>query len=93
MRRSRQSRILTSPGLGRAHGLRAWHRLAARYARHGLGREPYESPADWTRRVSAARPQAAQALGSLSRRFADARYAPNEGDHRALIDDLRRHRP
>ena len=73
--------------------LRAWHRLAARYARHGLGREPYESPADWTRRVSAARPQAAQALGSLSRRFADARYAPNEGDHRALIEDLRRHRP
>jgi len=73
--------------------LRAWHRLGARYARHGLGREPHESPTDWARRVSAGRPQAAQALASLSRRFADARYAPNEGDHRALIEDLRRHRP
>jgi transglutaminase-like putative cysteine protease len=73
--------------------LRAWHRLAARYARFGLAREPHESPADWARRVAAGRPQVAPALLSLSHRFADARYAPNERDHRALIEDLRRHRP
>ncbi|WP_334177911.1 DUF3488 and transglutaminase-like domain-containing protein [Pseudoxanthomonas sp.] len=73
--------------------LRAWHRLSARYARIGLGREPHESPADWARRVAARRPREAQPLLSLSRRFADARYAPPEGDNRALIEDLRRHRP
>lgn len=73
--------------------LRAWHRLGVRYARLGLGRLPHESPADWARRAAAGRPRAAQALLSLSHRFADARYAPGEGDHRALIEDLRRHRP
>lgn len=73
--------------------LRAWHRLGARYTRLGLGREPHETAAAWARRVAARRPQGANLLFSLSRRFAVARYAPNEGDHRALIEDLRRHRP
>lgn len=73
--------------------LRAWHRLGTRYARLGLGRAPHESPDAWARRVASARQQAAQPLLSLSRRFADARYAPGEGDNRALIEDLRRHRP
>jgi transglutaminase-like putative cysteine protease len=73
--------------------LRAWHRLGARYARLGLAREPHEAAGDWARRVAARRPQGANLLFSLSRRFAAARYAANEGDHRALIEDLRRHRP
>ncbi|MBD9477929.1 DUF3488 and transglutaminase-like domain-containing protein [Pseudoxanthomonas sp. PXM02] len=73
--------------------LRAWRRLGARYARLGLGREPHESASDWGRRVANARPQAAQTLIPLSHRFAVARYAPNEGDDRVLIEDLRRHRP
>lgn len=73
--------------------LRAWHRLGTRYARLGLGREPHETAGDWARRVAAARPQGADGLSPLSRRFAAARYAPDEGDHRALIEDLRRHRP
>ena len=73
--------------------LRAWHRLDARYARLGLGREPHETAGDWARRVAARRPQGANLLFSLSRRFAAARYAPGEGDQRALIEDLRRHRP
>jgi len=73
--------------------LRAWHRLDRRYARLGLGREPYETAADWVRRVAGQRPKDANLLFSLSRRFAAARYAPSEGDHRALIEDLRRHRP
>jgi transglutaminase-like putative cysteine protease len=73
--------------------LRAWHRLGARYARLGLGREPHETAAAWTRRVATQRPEGADSLVSLSRRFAAARYAADEGDHRALIEDLRRHRP
>ena len=73
--------------------LRAWHRLGARYRRLGLGREPHESPAGWAHRVAAGRPQAGQTLVPLSQRFADARYAPAQGDQRALIEDLRRHRP
>ena len=73
--------------------LRAWRRLGKRYARFGLAREPHESPADWARRVAAGRPKAAQTLIPLSHRFAAARYAPDEGDNRALIEDLRRHRP
>ncbi|WAC64480.1 DUF3488 and transglutaminase-like domain-containing protein [Pseudoxanthomonas sp. SL93] len=73
--------------------LRAWHRLGARYARFGLSREPHETASDWARRVAAQRPQGANLLFSLSRRFAAARYAASEGDHRALIEDLRRHRP
>ncbi|WP_299341742.1 DUF3488 and transglutaminase-like domain-containing protein [uncultured Pseudoxanthomonas sp.] len=73
--------------------LRAWHALSRRYARLGLGREPHESPAAWARRAAAGRPRTANRLLSLSQRFAAARYAPEQGDHRALIEDLRRHRP
>jgi hypothetical protein len=43
--------------------------------------------------VVAQRPEDANPLVSLSRRFAAARYAADEGDNRALIEDLRRHRP
>jgi transglutaminase-like putative cysteine protease len=73
--------------------LRAWHRLGARYARLGLGREPHETAGAWAYRVVAQRPEGANPLVSLSRRFAAARYAADEGDNRALIEDLRRHRP
>lgn len=72
--------------------LRAWHRLGRRYARLSLGREPYEPALDWAERVARARPQVANVLVPLSRRFADSRYAAGTGDP-ALIDDLRRHRP
>lgn len=79
--------------------LRAWHRLDQRYARLGLGRAPHEPAGDWARRVLAARPQAAE-LATLSARFADWRYAGDQGqrgDARArvhqLVHDLRRHRP
>lgn len=75
--------------------LRAWRRLGRRYARLGLGREPHEPAGVWARRVLAARPQA-QALAALSARFSDWRYAGAKGDRearRALLRDLRRHRP
>ncbi|MEN1973200.1 DUF3488 and transglutaminase-like domain-containing protein [Luteimonas sp. MJ204] len=73
--------------------LRAWHRLAARYARMGLGRHRHETTSDWTKRVVATRPQSA-ALTTLGTRFDNWRYAPGqEGEHRALLRDLRAHRP
>jgi hypothetical protein len=73
--------------------LRAWHSLNARYARLGLAREPHEPALTWARRVAATRPQGANVLFSLSRRFVAARYADVNGDHGALIEELRRHRP
>lgn len=75
--------------------LRAWHRLGTRYARIGLGREPHEPAGDWARRVASARPQS-QGLSALSARFSDWRYAdgePGREQGRALLRDLRRHRP
>ena len=72
--------------------LRAWHRLALRYARLGLGRQPHEPALDWAERVAAVRPQSADTLIPLSRRFAQTRYAGAVGDA-ALLNDLRRHRP
>jgi transglutaminase-like putative cysteine protease len=72
--------------------LRAWHRLGLRYARLGLGRQPHEPALDWAERIARARPQSADTLIPLSRRFAQARYAGAVGDA-ALLNDLRRHRP
>ncbi len=75
--------------------LRAWHRLGRRYARHGLAPAPHETAGQWARRVTAARPQSAS-LPVLSARFEDWRYAhPGAGrlDLRALVRDLRAHRP
>jgi transglutaminase-like putative cysteine protease len=74
--------------------LRAWHRLGARYARIGLGREPHEPAGPWAARVLAVRPQSA-ALTALSARFTEWRYAHLDGGHppRELVRDLRSHLP
>ncbi|WP_269790355.1 DUF3488 and transglutaminase-like domain-containing protein [Stenotrophomonas sp. Iso1] len=71
--------------------LRAWHRLDRRYARLGLGREPYESANDWARRVELSHP--GSGLLTLSQRFTDARYAGAQFDPVSLLADLHRHRP
>lgn len=71
--------------------LRAWHRLDRRYARLGLGREPYESANDWARRVELSHP--GSGLLILSQRFTDARYAGAQFDPVSLLADLHRHRP
>ena len=71
--------------------LRAWHRLARRYARHGLARQPHETAAAWAARVDAARP--GSGLPALSHRFDNARYAGLDSDTASLLTDLRRHRP
>ena len=77
--------------------LRAWHRLDTRYARLGLGRKAHEPSLGWAERIATASPgSAAQALSVLSRRFVEWRYARHAGDAseaRALVRDLRRHRP
>lgn len=75
--------------------LRAWHRLDARYARIGLGRDPSEPAGDWARRVLRDRPQDSK-LNVLSARFAEWRYARGDGDKaasRTLIRDLRAYHP
>lgn len=76
--------------------LRQWHRLGRRYGRLGLQPEMSEPAPAWAQRVAMARgdhPDTNQALISLSQRFAQARYASVHADVRALIRDLRRHRP
>lgn len=73
--------------------LRAWHRLGRRYARLGLAPLAHEPALSWARRVAAARGPAADALVSLSQRFADSRYAAAHRDMSVLLRDLRRHRP
>jgi hypothetical protein len=76
--------------------LRQWHRLGRRYRRLGLQPAPSEPAQAWAQRVAMARHDSAdtnEALVSLSQRFAQARYAPTHANVRALIRDLRRHRP
>lgn len=76
--------------------LRQWHRLGRRYRRFGLQPAASEPAMPWAQRVALARRSSAdknQALISLSQRFAQARYAGAPADVRALIRDLRRHRP
>lgn len=73
--------------------LRAWHRLGRRYARLGLAPLVHEPALSWARRVAAARGADADALVSLSQRFAESRYAAVNRDETVLLRDLRRHRP
>ena len=75
--------------------LRAWHALEARYRRLGRGRAPHEAAQTWASRVAADRPRAGEHLATLARRVSDARYAPITSPEalRALVRDLRRHRP
>jgi transglutaminase-like putative cysteine protease len=76
--------------------LRQWHRLGRRYRRLGLQPTPSEPALAWAQRVAMARSDHADTnenLISLSHRFAQARYASCYADVRALIRDLRRHRP
>ena len=83
--------------------VRAWRRLNARYARHGLGREPHETAGDWVDRVARLRPDLAPGLGEISHRFTDWRYAEHLSGRRTgassdkivqdLVRALRRHRP
>lgn len=75
--------------------LRAWRRMERRYRRLGLGRPSHEPVGPWVERIAGARPDAS-ALKELSARFVEWRYARDHGgaaNLRALLRDLRRHRP
>ena len=75
--------------------LRAWHALGRRYARLGFGRAMYEPAQAWARRLNAGAPESSP-LVALTTRFCEWRYAQHERDPRrarALIRDLRAHRP
>ena len=73
--------------------LRAWLRLDARYRRLGRGRAQHEPAQAWAERVAADQPRAGEHLAILSRRFSDARYAPQPAELQGLLRDLGRHRP
>lgn len=76
--------------------LSAWRRFTTRLARAGVARAPWEPALDFGRRAADRRPHEADALLSLSRRFAAQRYAPPESaaaDRQALIADLLAFRP
>jgi protein-glutamine gamma-glutamyltransferase len=89
--------------------LRAWRRLEQRYRRIGLSRERHEPAQRWAERIArnhggahSDRQRRLDALHALSARFAHWRYARREGQDnhapddralKALIRDIRRHRP
>lgn len=72
--------------------LRAWHRLSHRYERFGLARQPSEAASDWIDRVIKSRPQDADALHALGKRFSDNRYA-DAASTSTLIRDIDQFRP
>ncbi|MGO4551931.1 DUF3488 and DUF4129 domain-containing transglutaminase family protein [Lysobacter sp. 2RAF19] len=77
--------------------LRAWHRLAGRYGKLGLGRASHEPALDWAERVHRARAGGDEGLRALGVRFSRWRYGPGRGEAdeslNALLRDLRAHRP
>jgi len=63
-------------GLVRQPVVRAWSRCCARLARRGLARGPHEGPLAYAARVAASRPELAEPLGEIARRYAALRYGP-----------------
>lgn len=76
--------------------LAAWYRFERRAARAGWPRRPDEPATRYGQRLAQALPDQAGQIDSLSRRFANWRYAPaalDEAGRQALIQDLRGWRP
>lgn len=57
----------------------AWLKLCRKLARAGLPRAPHEGPRDYAARVSAARPELADAIEDLARRYLNLRYGNTPG--------------
>ncbi len=75
---------------------RAWLRFVRRLARHGVVKEAYEGPLDFAARAGARLPASADALATLSMRYARRRYAADRVDSdadRRLVEDLMNFRP
>ena len=51
-----------------------WMKLSRRLAKHGLGRNPSEGPMDYAARVSAAKPELAEAVTACAREYVRVRY-------------------
>lgn len=67
---------------------RAYARLGAKLAAIGLPRRPYEGPEAYAARIAALRPDLAQAVDVLCRKFSELRYAERSADHRARTRDF-----
>jgi hypothetical protein len=75
--------------------LRAWRAMARRVGRAGFAKGRDEPPMAWARRVAGARPEAADAMLSVSQRYSDWRYAQaklTEEQQAELARQLRRFR-
>lgn len=59
---------------------RAWDRFCEKLARDGLPRCGWEGPLDYGNRIAAARPAHANALKTITRRYADLRYGRTAAD-------------
>jgi transglutaminase-like putative cysteine protease len=75
---------LKRSGFHRDPVARAWARFCARLARLGFARRPNEGPLDYANRISAARPELAQAVRSIAHTYARLRYGPS-----AKADEIR----
>ena len=75
---------------------RAWRGFVRRLATAGIRKAPHEPPLAFAERAAEARPDLAEPVRSLSRRYCRLRYAsrvPDAGERLALIQDLRHYRP
>lgn len=57
-----------------------WMKLSKRLAKHGLGRKPSEGPLDYAARVSAAKPELAEAITACAREYVRVRYDGESAD-------------
>lgn len=85
-----------SPTRSRDPLLAAWQQFTARLARAGLEKRDSETADAFIERAAAHWPQQAETLRTLTRRYSAQRYAelaPDDGQRRELIRELRRFRP
>jgi hypothetical protein len=69
----------------------AWLKVCKKLAKVGLARAPHEGPADYAARVIAERPQLADAMHDIAKRYTNLRYggADDEGTLRAFKDAVK----
>ncbi|NMG45199.1 DUF3488 domain-containing protein [Aromatoleum toluvorans] len=71
----------------------AWARLSRKLARHGAARHPWEGPLEYGQRLSTAFPGQAEALRTITERYARLRYGADHADPhsvRELARSIRR---
>jgi transglutaminase-like putative cysteine protease len=75
--------------------VRGYDRLCARLGALGLPRHPYEGAEDYARRVGTSRPDLAQGVVALCRRYNELRYGPtsSRADVKGFIAAVRAFRP